>query len=980
SCQRAVIWAFATCALAMTANAQTITVVTPHDVSGSTDATFPVNQPITLSSIVSGLPRGGGTVNVDYSITGAGTFSQNDLTTTPYEFTFTPSVPGTYTIDADVDETGGTDAGANIASATSFTITVVGGTSLRASISSPNDRDSFALGESVTFSAVLSNAQQDANVNFYVNDVLLRNDSIFPFETTFIPTSVGEFLLHAEAVHSSGSVETTSEPVLISVIDPTLTASPDVPVLSFIYPLNGVSVPAGQAVTLSVDAIASNGGSLSVSFFQDGTLIASDTEAPFEVSWTPSTSGDVTITAIVSEEGVSGTSQSTLDVSVLGEGVPSISLVSSQSFGSLTLGNTLEVTAFLNGASGSSTVDFYIDGVLVSSTNSFPYTLSYIPNSTGDFIVYAVVQDQSGLSGISNINEFSVVPDGPPVVEVSLDEGVTFGVRDQILNINATASDVEGTIDRVDFFVDEVLVGSDDEAPFFAGYLPGSAGVIEIVAIATDDSGNTAQSSSLTVSIEQDDPAAIVDPVNNTEDFVQSIYSDFIFRQATTREIQAVLSEEEAGNTIAREQLVIDLIETREGESVFDSFKTYKGVWGYYPTSIEFEAALNGTIASSDSSNGDDHASDFFTSFPTPISSGETVDGIINFSGDLDIFEFVIDSDDSVTVLETFGNTDVAMQIWKIVGNTWFFVAQDDDSGADNNALLSLTLDTGVYRIHIDGSTNAVTGAYAVGVNADREEFAELGLDETLASELARGQISSEVYQRSFGDLNSTQGESLSETQRRDATARHYENFFDESATESQILQGSLRIAASDLSSFIASLSSGVFVSGQPYIWESPDNSLRTFTAYVIFGLWSIEPTDSHIDEVLSEAASDSKIDIVRYVLEHPNYLNRFRAFAIADREPLGASWYRSDWLGVYYEGSYPWVFSIDSEWFFTMSREESNLWLYQEELGWYWTNPDAYPYLYSDKESGWLYFGGRDGDFEWYYSFQSDSWFSVEN
>ncbi|MEM9026133.1 MAG: Ig-like domain-containing protein, partial [Verrucomicrobiota bacterium] len=557
---------------------------------------------------------------------------------------------------------------------------------------------------------------------------------------------------------------------------------------------------------------------------------------------------------------------------------------------------------------------------------------------------------------------------------------VTFGVRDQILNLNATASDTEGTISSVDFFVDGVLIGSDDEAPYFAGFLPGSAGIVEITAIATDNSGNAAQSSSLTVRIEQDDPAAIVNPADNTEDFVQAIYSDFIFRQATDREIQAVLIEEEEGNTIAREQLVVDLLETREGESLFDSFKTYKGVWGYYPTPIEFGAALNGTIASSDGDVGDDHASDFFTPFPTPISPGETVDGIIDFAGDLDIFEFVIVGDDAVTVIETFGNTDVVMQIWEVVGDSWFFVAQDDDSGVENNALLTLNLDPGIYRIHIDGSSNAVTGSYAVGVNADRVEFAQLSLDETLATELARGQISSEIYQRSFGNLNTTQGESLLESQRRDATARHYENFFDESATDSQILQGSQRIAASDLASFIASLSSGVTVSGQPYIWESPDNSLRTFTAYVIFGLWAIEPRDSHIDEVLAGAASDNRIDIVKYVVDHPNFSNRFKTFAISDREPLGADWYRSDWLGVYYEGSYPWVFSIDSEWFFTLSREEANLWLYQEELGWYWTNPDAYPYLYSDKEGGWLYFGGRDGDFEWYYSFQSDSWFSIEN
>ena len=55
--------------------------------------------------------------------------------------------------------------------------------------------------------------------------------------------------------------------------------------------------------------------------------------------------------------------------------------------------------------------------------------------------------------------------------------------------------------------------------------------------------------------------------------------------------------------------------------------------------------------------------------------------------------------------------------------------------------------------------------------------------------------------------------------------------------------------------------------------------------------------------------------------------------------------------------GQTEWIFHSELGWVFEMPDEERGLWLWQGEMGWLWTQYGAWPYLWRDEVSGWVYF-----------------------
>ncbi|MCG8698931.1 MAG: cellulase family glycosylhydrolase, partial [Bacteroidales bacterium] len=79
----------------------------------------------------------------------------------------------------------------------------------------------------------------------------------------------------------------------------------------------------------------------------------------------------------------------------------------------------------------------------------------------------------------------------PPVVNlVSPKEGNSFSYG-QVISITADASDEDGTVNKVDFFANNELIGTATSSPFSLDYTPNIAGNISIKVVATDNDKNT---------------------------------------------------------------------------------------------------------------------------------------------------------------------------------------------------------------------------------------------------------------------------------------------------------------------------------------------------------------------------------------------------------------------------------------------------------------------------------------------------------
>jgi len=68
------------------------------------------------------------------------------------------------------------------------------------------------------------------------------------------------------------------------------------------------------------------------------------------------------------------------------------------------------------------------------------------------------------------------------------------------------------------------------------------------------------------------------------------------------------------------------------------------------------------------------------------------------------------------------------------------------------------------------------------------------------------------------------------------------------------------------------------------------------------------------------------------------------------------SKWVESGWMGVFFESSNGWIYHPDLGWMYAENSSGDKTWLYSDKKGWLWTSNVAYPYLYSDNSSNWVY------------------------
>ena len=183
-------------------------------------------------------------------------------------------------------------------------------------------------------------------------------------------------------------------------------------------------------------------------------------------------------------------------------------------------GPTVSVTAPANGATfvapanitvnasatdsdGSiSKVDFYAGTALIGTATTAPYSVQWNSVTAGSYSLKAVATDDRGATTVSSANSIVVnLPNSPPTVSLTAPiSGLTFPAGGSI-SLSADASDSDGTITKVDFFAGAVLIGTDPTSPYSVVWNNATAGAQALTAVATDNTGGTAQSSAVNVNV-----------------------------------------------------------------------------------------------------------------------------------------------------------------------------------------------------------------------------------------------------------------------------------------------------------------------------------------------------------------------------------------------------------------------------------------------------------------------------------------------
>lgn len=448
------------------------------------NSTFTTNLPVLLQVFAADTGIGAGISNVTFTANGANLGTATRLANTGlfYHNTWRPGVPGVYNVVATA-----TDLNGNATSA-SITVNAVSATSNPPSITL-NSPSSAILGSTVELSANAFDIDGViTSVEYYSNGVQIGSASFSPYTLDWQPSNVGNFLLHAIATDNTGN-RVSTPPSLITINNNAA------PLVSFVYPTasnGGLNFELGSSIYVQVNATDSDGTIARVNFFDGQRLIGTATTSPYSVVFTPDQTRAYSLRAVaVDDRGISSSISTVVTIdSPTGE-APEVAMLIPHTGESLTASSTLLLEAFAY-SNNLSNVQIYVNGSLrngVTSPVPYYYNNRFRPGLAGTYNVIAVATDGAGNKISSFPLTLTATGSAGVAPSISFNSPVNVLVG-QTRTITVSASDPDGSVAGVQFYIDGELLGSDNSSPYQFTWRPVEARNYQLLAVATDNRGN----------------------------------------------------------------------------------------------------------------------------------------------------------------------------------------------------------------------------------------------------------------------------------------------------------------------------------------------------------------------------------------------------------------------------------------------------------------------------------------------------------
>ncbi|ACB73928.1 Ig-like domain-containing protein [Opitutus terrae] len=363
-------------------------------------------------------------------------------------------------------------------------------------LTQPYSGQTITVNTPVTFTATASDADGTiTSVQFVVNDTVLSTDQVYPYSATWTPTALGNYSITAVAADSKANSVTTT-PVIVTVVDPSVSG----PTVSIARPLAGTPLTANNPTTIQANA-TDDTAIASVQFYINGKPLGpADTTYPYSADWLPASPGTYTVVARAIDEVGNQTASSPVTVSVTNGAAPIVTLDSPRGPTVVSAGVAVSLAATAGDLDGTvTTVRFLANGISVGTVTAPPYIGSFRPTVAGYYSLQAEAVDNAGNTTISSAVALSVLANQAPVPTVTAPANgatVRLGVATTLV---AAATDADGIVAGVEFFVNGVSVGSATQPPYKVQWTPTAEGVYRIAATASDNAGAVATSAPLLI-------------------------------------------------------------------------------------------------------------------------------------------------------------------------------------------------------------------------------------------------------------------------------------------------------------------------------------------------------------------------------------------------------------------------------------------------------------------------------------------------
>lgn len=429
---------------------------------------------------------------------------------TPAIDRWTPPQPGAYLLTASATD------GANAATSLAIRYFATG-----TAIIGPVNNTLVPNGSSVVIQATATPAPVGGNafvqrVEFYIDGTLRGTDYTYPYSFIYKPdNSPSTHSIEARAFDNNGNMVTPTATRSVQMVAPIGTP----PTIRLLNPINNSSVSAGSTVTLTADATAPTGFIKNVDFYVNGVALASSQSFPFGSTWKSQVPGRYEFVAIAYDDKSNAVASTPVVVNVTG-GFPTVAITNPPVTGATVIqGSTLSVAVTAAGADGGisslSKIEFLVDGVVSDGLPKNPNNLvpppplaePFIFNwrssvSLGNHRLAARVTDVNGLIITSSEVPITVIPNQIPTISLTSPEpGATLTANSSVTLV-AAASDTDGWVDTVEFFVNGASLGNPvTKSPWQFVWTPTAAGPYTLTAKVTDNAGATVTSSAVDVTV-----------------------------------------------------------------------------------------------------------------------------------------------------------------------------------------------------------------------------------------------------------------------------------------------------------------------------------------------------------------------------------------------------------------------------------------------------------------------------------------------
>jgi gliding motility-associated-like protein len=241
------------------------------------------------------------------------------------------------------------------------------------------------------------------------------------------------------------------------------------PSVALSQPMQDAHFLVGSPITITATATDTDGSINKVEFFNGSVKLGEDLSSPYTFIWDKAVAGNYSLSAKATDNqgGVSTSDLKTITVSRANTG-PSVQLTAPANGSTLSPGSTLTLSAEASDVDGNvSKVEFFNGTKKLGEDHLAPYSFAWENVPPGTYILTATATDNAQLSATSQKITVTVTHANiPPVVSITSPTNNASYNEHSSITIRANATDVNGSITKVEFFSGALKVGEDMSAPY----------------------------------------------------------------------------------------------------------------------------------------------------------------------------------------------------------------------------------------------------------------------------------------------------------------------------------------------------------------------------------------------------------------------------------------------------------------------------------------------------------------------------------